>query len=224
VASILLRGAGSMAMTPRRDPRPRLLLSSLIAMVMLSIPLAAAPPDLPVISIGLDDYGNVPVSRLIRAQADVAQVYCDVGVEIAWRETRHLSTVTPPARTRLTSSSPGLTIIILSPDMVTRMAPPSAALGTAPGSVDGPGHIAYVFYSRLPIFNVGNDDEIMGLVIAHEIGHLLLPHGSHSETGIMRGQWDFRELRRVSLRALAFTPFQAQEIRRRASVAAASGQ
>jgi hypothetical protein len=212
-----------MAMTPRRDPRPMLLLTSLIAMVMLSMPLAAAPPDLPVISIGLDDYGNVPVGRLIRAQADVAQVYCDVGVEIAWRETRHLSTVMPPARTRLTPSSPGLTIIILSPDMVNRMAPPYAALGTAPGTVDGPGHIAYVFYSRLPIIN-GNDDEIMGLVIAHEIGHLLLPHGSHSDTGIMRGQWGFRELRRVSLHALGFTPFQAQEIRRRASVAAASGQ
>jgi hypothetical protein len=200
-----------------------LLLTSLIAMVMLSMPLAAAPPDLPVISIGLDDYGSVPVGRLIRAQADVAQVYCDVGVEIAWRETRHLATVTPPTRTRLTPSSPGLTIIILSPDMVTRMAPPSAALGTAPGTVDGPGHIAYVFYSRLPILN-GNDDEIMGLVIAHEIGHLLLPHGSHSDTGIMRGQWGFRELRRVSLHALGFTPFQAQEIRRRASGAAASGQ
>ena len=148
MASILLRAADRMAIPPRRDLRPLLLLFSLITMVMLSMPLAAAPPDLPVISIGLDDYGNVPVGRLIRAQADVAQVYCDVGVEIAWRETRHLSTDTPPARTRFTPSRPGLTIIILSPDMVTRMAPPSAALGTAPGSLDGPGHIAYVFYSR----------------------------------------------------------------------------
>jgi hypothetical protein len=201
-----------------------LLTFSLIAMVIVSTPLTAAPPDLPVISIGLDDYGNVPVGQLAHAQVDVAQVYCDVGIEIAWRETRHLSTDTPPGQTPFTSSRPGLTIIILSPDMVTRMAPPSTALGTAPGSVDGPGHIAYVFYSRLPIISVGNDDEIMGLVIAHEIGHLLLPHGSHSDTGIMRGQWGFRELRRVRLHALGFTPFQAQEIRRRASVAAVSGQ
>ena len=224
MASVLLRAADSMAMTPRRDPRPVLLIFSVFAMVMVSTPLTAAPPDPPVISIGLDDYGNVPVGQLIHAQADVAQVYCDVGIEIAWRETRHLSTVTPPARTRFTPSRPGLTIIILSPDMVTRMAPPSAALGTARGSLDGPGHIAYVFYSRLPILNVGNDDEIMGLVIAHEIGHLLLPHGSHSDTGIMRGQWDVRELRRVSLHALGFTLSQAQEIRRRASMAADSSQ
>jgi hypothetical protein len=212
-----------MAMTPRRDPRPVLLTFSMIAMAMLSRPLAAAPPDVPVISIGLDDYGNVPVRQLIHAQADVAQVYCDVGIEIAWRETRHLSTATPPAQTRFTSSGPGLTIIILSHDMVNRMAPPSTALGTAPGSLDGPGHIAYVFYSRLPILEVGNDDEIIGLVIAHEIGHLLLPYGSHSDTGIMRGQWDIRDLRRVSLHALGFTQFQAQEIRRRASVTAVSG-
>jgi predicted Zn-dependent protease len=108
--------------------------------------------------------------------------------------------------------------------MVTMMAPPSTALGAAPGGLDGPGHIAYVFYSRLPILNAGNDDEIMGLVIAHEIGHLLLPHGSHSDTGIMRGQWDFRALRRISLHALGFTRSQAQEIRRRASVAAVSAQ
>jgi hypothetical protein len=213
-----------MAMSPRRDQRPVVLILSSIAMVMLSTPLAAAPLDLPVISIGLDDYGNVPVGQLIHAQADVAQVYCDVGIEIAWRETRHLSTVTPLARTRFTTSRPGLTIVILSPDMVTRMGAPSTALGIAPGTVDGPGHIAYVFYSRLPILNVGNDDEIMGLVIAHEIGHLLLPHGSHSDTGIMRGQWDIRALRRVSLHALGFTQFQAQEIRRRASVAAVSRQ
>jgi hypothetical protein len=45
--------------------------------------------------------------------------------------------------------------------MVARMAPPSAALGTAPGTVSGPGHIAYVFYSRLPPINVGNDDQML---------------------------------------------------------------
>jgi predicted HD phosphohydrolase len=104
------------------------------------------------------------------------------------------------------------------------MAPPSTALGAAPSNLSGPGHIAYVFSSRLPSTNAGADDHMLSLVIAHEIGHLLLPYGSHSDIGIMRGHWDVRELVRLSLHALMFTPFQAQEIRRRASVAAVSGQ
>jgi hypothetical protein len=191
------------------------------ASARLSTPLAAAPStDVPVISIGIDDYGNVPARQLIHAQGDVAQAYCDVGVEITWRETRHLSTVALPAHTPFV----GLTIIILSPDMVTRMAPPTMAVGAAPVTETEPGHIAYVFYSRLPSTNVGDDNQMLGLVIAHEIGHLLLPFGSHSDTGIMRGRWNVEELKRVVLRALGFTPFQAQEIRRRASVVmAASG-
>jgi hypothetical protein len=208
-------------MTPRRDPRPLFLILTVTASVMWSRPLAAAPPtDLPMVSIGIDDYGNVPAGQLIRAQDDVAQAYCDVGVEIAWRETRHLSTVTPPASTPFR----GLTIIMLSPDMLAKMAPPSTALGATPATLDGPGHIAYVFYSRLATINLENDHQMLALVIAHEIGHLLLPYGSHSDTGIMRGQWGVRKLRRVGLHELGFTPFQAQEIRRRASVAAASGR
>jgi len=33
---------------------------------------------------------------------------------------------------------------------------------------------------------------VLGKVIAHEVGHLLLPSNSHSEDGIMRGVWDLR--------------------------------
>jgi hypothetical protein len=223
VASILLF-AGRIAMTAHRYPRFLFPILIVIASLMVWTPLAAAAPaDVPVISIGLDDYGNVPTGQLTRAKLDVAQAYSDVGVEIAWRETRHLSTGAPPAPMRPTRWTPGLTIIILNSDMVARMAPPSAALGAAPGTLDGPGRIAYVFYSRLPSTPVSEDSQILGLVIAHELGHLLLPYGSHSETGIMRGHWVVRELRRVGLHALGFTPFQAQEIRRRASVAAVCG-
>ena len=80
--------------------------------------------------------------------------------------------------------------------------------------------MAYVFYSRLQMIALasrGEDLNLMGLVIAHEIGHLLLPYGSHSETGVMRSRWELRELERHDVRQLGFTPFQAQQIRSRAS-------
>ena len=33
-------------------------------------------------------------------------------------------------------------------------------------------------------------DSVLGLVIAHEVGHLLLPHGDHSSSGIMQVAFD----------------------------------
>jgi hypothetical protein len=197
-------------------------LVSLIVSVMSTTSIAVAPPtDVPTISIGLDDYADVPAGQLVHAKLDVAWAYREIGIEIAWRDTRHLSSFTPQARTPW---RPGLTIIILNPEMVTRLAPPPSALGATPTTLNEPGRIAYVFYSRLPSSDVGDDNQILSFVIAHEIGHLLLPFGSHSNAGIMRGQWLVRELRRVGLHALRFTPFQAQAIRRRASAMASSGQ
>lgn len=31
---------------------------------------------------------------------------------------------------------------------------------------------------------------VLGRIVAHEVGHLLLPDGSHSKTGIMRERMD----------------------------------
>jgi hypothetical protein len=208
-------------MTRRRNSGLLFLVTLIVSGMSTTSFAVAQATDVPTISIGMDDYADVPVGQLVRAKLDVAWAYREVGVEIAWRATRQVSSLAPQARTPW---SPGLTIIILNPDMVTRLAPPPSALGATPTALNEPGRIAYVFYSRLPSGNVGDDNQILSLVIAHEIGHLLLPVGSHSNAGIMRGQWLVRELRCVGLRALRFTPFQAQAIRRRVSAMAASGQ
>ena len=54
------------------------------------------------------------------------------------------------------------------------------------------GWLATVFSDRIgraaPRLGVGADT-LLGLVIAHEVGHLLLGVGYHGETGVMRAQW-----------------------------------
>ncbi len=50
-------------------------------------------------------------------------------------------------------------------------------------------------------------------MIAHEIGHLLLPTDSHSETSIMRAMWDQQDLQLAAHGELGFTPRQAEFIR-----------
>jgi hypothetical protein len=55
--------------------------------------------------------------------------------------------------------------------------------------------------------------DILGTVIAHELGHLLLGSNSHSGVGIMRAHWQGEELRRLSRGGLWFTNEQAGDMR-----------
>jgi hypothetical protein len=53
---------------------------------------------------------------------------------------------------------------------------------------------------------------ILGYVIAHEIGHLLLGSNSHSASGIMQGHWERGQIRQAVTGTLGFTPEQAKLI------------
>jgi hypothetical protein len=55
--------------------------------------------------------------------------------------------------------------------------------------------------------------DILGNVMAHELGHLLLGSSSHAGMGIMRAHWQGEELRRLSRGSLSFTNEQADHMR-----------
>src|SRR6185436_15711270 len=57
--------------------------------------------------------------------------------------------------------------------------------------------------------------DLLALVVAHELAHLLLPPGSHSTDGLVRSGWDVAELRHIRLKSLAFTPDNVAAIRKR---------
>lgn len=46
-------------------------------------------------------------------------------------------------------------------------------------------------------------------MIAHEIGHLLLPYDSHAGRGLMQGGWDRTQARRAEMGLVTFTPDEA---------------
>lgn len=54
---------------------------------------------------------------------------------------------------------------------------------------------------------------ILGGVMAHEIGHLLLGLDSHSPTGIMQAHWGRKQVRELLKRDLLFTGEQSRQIR-----------
>jgi hypothetical protein len=110
------------------------------------------------------------------------------------------------------------TINVLSRSMVARTTWAPDAIGTAVVAPSGGGSIAYVLYDRLKDAAVASGwqvKDLLAVVIAHELAHLLLPPGAHSSNGLMRSGWDVAELRRIRLDSLAFTPDHIAGIRER---------
>jgi hypothetical protein len=85
--------------------------------------------------------------------------------------------------------------------------------------------VAWLLYGR--IHNLGQliqleVSQLLGHVMAHEIGHLLLPYGSHAASGIMKAGWDTQQTRLASTHSLTFEPSQAALIRARLQAASMS--
>ena len=57
--------------------------------------------------------------------------------------------------------------------------------------------------------------KVLGIALAHEIGHVLLPPPSHSSSGIMQGSWEGDALRHAINGDIAFTDRQAALMRDR---------
>ncbi len=54
---------------------------------------------------------------------------------------------------------------------------------------------------------------LLGLAIAHEIGHVLLNSNSHAPSGLMRADWSRTELQRQDPAAWRFLETEAAQVR-----------
>lgn len=186
--------------------------------LLLTLAIGAAPVQtggtpLVTATLLLYDRANVPPRRMTRAKATVSRLYGAIGVGIEWR-TPGPSAVESGRETELSA----LAVIVVGPDVSGQRPRGDRVLGRAPGTDSEPGRIAYVYHHRLERLTreIGQDPaDILALVLAHEIGHLLLPLGAHSEQGVMRARWRTDELRRLDVGRLGFTAEQAGHIVRR---------
>ncbi len=54
---------------------------------------------------------------------------------------------------------------------------------------------------------------LLGRAIAHEVGHLLLPGGRHSPSGLMRAPWVYEELMENRREDWVFSPQDGRQLR-----------
>lgn len=148
---------------------------------------------------------DVPSNVLSQAQDEASRIYQGLGIRLVW---------TNPDTER---GDYRFTVKIL-PRTLTGKGIDGRAMGVAPGTREARGTLAFAFYDRIRevTSTIGADlSLILGHVIAHEIGHLLLPYDSHARSGLMRGSWDARQAMRAATGALTFTPMEAALIRKR---------
>jgi hypothetical protein len=89
-------------------------------------------------------------------------------------------------------------------------------LGEAFLPVDNGGYIVEVYYQAAQALASAKEAELttlLGYVIAHELGHLLLGPG-HAAKGVMREAWDRRDLEAIRQECLRFSPVEAASMRR----------
>lgn len=145
------------------------------------------------------------------AEDDAAAIFVAAGVRLVWVD--EVSAATEPFDVTVKIAA-GLT-----PSMLPTTAVGDLSLGFAAVKASGDGlrgRLAWVFFDQVERHAEQHHIQISrlcGLVLAHEIGHLLLPAG-HSEQGLMRGTWDLR----AGL-LQGFTDAQAAAIRTRLAYA-----
>ncbi len=80
------------------------------------------------------------------------------------------------------------------------------------------GTLATVYVDRVDALAAGADTDdgvLLGLAVAHEIGHLLLGTADHAPAGLMRATWKADEIRRRAPGDWMFTIREGAEMQRR---------
>jgi hypothetical protein len=152
------------------------------------------------VNVNVQNYAGVSDRDLRDAEAQTARIYATAGIIVEWG----------------TADARGLRLVIVSADMAKRLPASADALGFAPTDESGTrGLRAYVFAGK--IRDAADQLRLdfarfLGCVMAHELGHLLLPFHSHTASGIMRGAWDSAHLPIPGSGYLRFVPAQVEAL------------
>jgi len=170
----------------------------------------------PELHVSVYDYANVSPELLAAAEMQVHRIFRQAGVETVWRNCSDRSENIQPTGCHVIGST-YFVLKILPRAMGAQVRDRTDVLGAATLDEKGLGYYGYVFYDRIQRMSEERTlaSTLLGHVLAHEVGHLLLRSNSHSISGIMSGRWAGGELRTISEGAMFFMPHESKVLRDR---------
>ena len=173
--------------------------------------------DNPQVTVFVSDSANAPERIVLAAEQNAGRVFHQAGVEVEWVNCGAQDGNRSHKQCRDSMMSPGL---------VVRIVPHARTLGDDIFGVSFVDHdsgtYADLFFEPIEQLHDKNKDipvaPILGSVLAHELGHLLLGWNAHFPGGIMQAHWNEEQLRLIAMGRMFFSKEQAAKMRGRIAV------
>ena len=171
--------------------------------------LASEKDPSPAIQVRVYNYSQASPAILAAAEHEASRILDKAGLRVAWLECPVTPVAVPqqePCQRVLEGTDISLRVLATPIRNIFQ----DTAFGFAIYPV-----LASVYY-EYALRRAKNDDAefeipiILGCVIAHELGHLLLGSGGHSHEGIMQARWESSQFRQLMIGTLLFKAEQSK--------------
>jgi hypothetical protein len=178
----------------------------------------------PTLRVSVFNDARIPDQKLLRAETVATQIFAASGMSIDWLHCGRPSEDLHEQAACSEASFPSHLHIRIQPRSL-NLNP--STVGLSYSGEDGMGQQADIFYSGISLLEQTNHADsgvLLGTVIAHELGHLLLGLDSHAPSGLMRPLWNADDLSRAGFAHLVFSPEQSRKLRARLETAVTPSQ
>ncbi len=183
-----------------------------IAMLLALLCPANAEHPSATITVRVYNRAQVSWSTLAGAEAKANNIFHQAAVDIIWVHCGHAGDISKDESSCSELADPIYPVLSLVNNFGPRPGVSGETLGFAVAS-SGFAYISFDRISELMPYIAASKSDVLGCLIAHEIGHLLLQTRGHTPLGIMHFPWSRHELRLANQPSLVFTPEQASAIR-----------
>jgi len=202
------------------------MVGKLLSLLAWCVILPVIPTDVParsrvvvpaLLTLSVFNDASVPAAVLAEAENRAGRILSHAGIQVQWLNCETGGSHVPDQFEKPSSCSSiaypaHLSVrIVLSGHSVR-----DDILGEAYAIREGKGAYINLYYAHVAKSNAHaflGEGELLGCVITHEVGHLLLGTDSHGHEGIMQGRWEETQLRDAGKGHLQFTPPEAASMR-----------
>ncbi len=166
----------------------------------------------PQITVNLYNGINLSSGDLQRAEREAERIFLYAGIQVGWIPGM-LAAGLDRNKPMVQSNAVVLQLRIWTRRMAGKRATGSETLGFCLSLDNGDAVVLADAIQKRAVFGATNFTDLLGLAMAHEVGHLLLRSMSHSVAGIMQARWTEKCLREDERGFLRFTPGEAALMR-----------